>query len=329
MRKLFLLFAVVAVAAAGCSDSTSPSAVLDVSAAVDPPTGTVITDFMLSAGATSTGGRAIEFRWDFESDGTYDTDWSTEAVAYHRYASGDTITVTVEARDGSDTGTATTTLHLRTDHGTVVDQIALPPILLRAYYSGFTNDGQDFWISTWTGDIYKLSGTTGVRVDSIPGLTSWTGSLVWDGEHLWVTESSYLHERDTETGAQLSYFPVAYSAQTGGVAWDGEVFYYGSNRNYAGTQGDGLIHIYTSDGTETGTLTTPGEDADPRGLAYDGENLWVAVEDGDTLYCVDPDDGSVNWTVPYSDEHGDLTVRDGYLWIIAYGSPPSLAQLVP
>ncbi|MBD3366745.1 MAG: PQQ-binding-like beta-propeller repeat protein [Candidatus Eisenbacteria bacterium] len=160
-------------------------------------------------------------------------------------------------------------------------------------------------------------------------MTNWTGSLAWDGDNLWVSENSYLHERDPETGAQLSYFPTAYSAQTGGVAWDGEVFYYGSDMNNAGTQGDGLIHVYMPDGTETGTLTTPGGSDSPSGLAYDGENLWVTIDEGDTLYCVHPGNGSVNWTVPYSETHGDLTVRDGYLWIVTYGAPPELTKIVP
>jgi hypothetical protein len=330
MRRLSvcLLFAVIA-AIAGCSDSTSPGGVLNTTVAVDPQTGTVITDFRLTAGARSLDGRALEYRWDFESDGTYDTGWSSESAVSHRYASGDTITVTVEARDGNDSGTATTTLVLRTDHGTVVEQIPLPPIAARAYYAGLTNDGLDFWASTWTGDIYKLDGATGARIDSIDGLTNWTGSLVWDGEYLWVAESSYLRKRDPETGEQLSLFPVAYSAQVGGVAWDGEVFYFGSDMNSAGTEGDGLIHIYTPEGTETGALTSPAGSTDPRGLAHDGENLWVVIEDADTLYCVDPDDGSVNWTVPCAVSHGDLTVRDGYLWIFVYTGSSELRKIVP
>ncbi|MBD3366744.1 MAG: hypothetical protein GF405_01055 [Candidatus Eisenbacteria bacterium] len=56
MRKLCLLIA-LATFVAGCSDSTSPTAVVNLSLSVDPPTGTVITDFTLTAGARSSGSR--------------------------------------------------------------------------------------------------------------------------------------------------------------------------------------------------------------------------------------------------------------------------------
>ena len=40
-----------------------------------------------------------------------------------------------------------------------------------------------------------------------------------------------------------------------------------------------------------------------QGLAHDGENLWVAVADVDTLYAVDPTDGSVRFTTPAQDSY--------------------------
>jgi hypothetical protein len=327
MRKLCLLLALAALVA-GCSDSTSPSAAVDPALAVDPPTGTVITDFMLTASSRNAGSRALEYRWDFESDGTYDTGWSSESVTYHRYASGDTITVTVEARDGGDTGTASATLVLRTDHGTIVDQMTLPPLAEQTSYAGITNDGHDFWVSTWRGDIYKLSATTCAKIDSIDGLTNWTGGLDYDGEHLWVYENQFVHERDPATGERPSYFAACYSAFVGGVAWDGQRFYVGSDKAGAG-DGDGLIHVHSADGAETGTIPTPGGSDSPRGLACDGENLWVVIEGGDTLYCVNPDDGSVRRTVAFDTGHGDLTVRDGYLWTFTSGSPRQLTKVVP
>ena len=42
---------------------------------------------------------AIQVRWDWESDGTWDTSWSVEKVAQHRFLVADTYNVTVEALD--------------------------------------------------------------------------------------------------------------------------------------------------------------------------------------------------------------------------------------
>jgi hypothetical protein len=40
--------------------------------------------------------------------------------------------------------------------------------------------------------------------------------------------------------AILSSCAVVYSAQPGGLAWDGEGFYHGSHMNNEGDEGDGL-----------------------------------------------------------------------------------------
>ena len=45
--------------------------------------------------------RTLEVRWDFEGDGVWDTGWSTERVATHRYAEAGTYTVRLEVRAGT------------------------------------------------------------------------------------------------------------------------------------------------------------------------------------------------------------------------------------
>ena len=45
--------------------------------------------------------RTLEVRWDFEADGVWDTSWSTERVASHRYAEAGTYTVRLEVRAGT------------------------------------------------------------------------------------------------------------------------------------------------------------------------------------------------------------------------------------
>ncbi len=50
---------------------------------------------------------SLQVRWDWESDGTYDTDYSTDKVAYHSWAASGTYEVTIEVKDGGGK-TATT-----------------------------------------------------------------------------------------------------------------------------------------------------------------------------------------------------------------------------
>jgi hypothetical protein len=54
---------------------------------------------------------ALEVRWDWENDGTYDTDWTTTKTAEHRYLTAATHTVRLQVRDtGSLTDETTDTL---------------------------------------------------------------------------------------------------------------------------------------------------------------------------------------------------------------------------
>ncbi len=69
---------------------------------IAPPAGIVGTDFDFDASGTTDDNDVIgeiEFRWDWKSDGTWDTSWSTTATATHAYSSGGAYTVTLQARD--------------------------------------------------------------------------------------------------------------------------------------------------------------------------------------------------------------------------------------
>src|SRR2546427_3259813 len=53
----------------------------------------------------------LQVRWDWESDGTWDTAWSTDAAAQHQFAVPGTYNVTLEAKDsGGLTGNQTATV---------------------------------------------------------------------------------------------------------------------------------------------------------------------------------------------------------------------------
>ena len=59
---------------AGCGDDgSSGGAEVDAVLDVTPGEGTVITGFTFDAGASTGGNHDLEFRWDWEGDGTWDT----------------------------------------------------------------------------------------------------------------------------------------------------------------------------------------------------------------------------------------------------------------
>ncbi|MBN2091407.1 PKD domain-containing protein, partial [candidate division KSB1 bacterium] len=69
---------------------------------INPPAGIVTTLFTFNATTTTDDHDAIanlKFRWDWQSDGTWDTDWKSAATATHTFSEAGAYTITLEARD--------------------------------------------------------------------------------------------------------------------------------------------------------------------------------------------------------------------------------------
>ena len=84
---------------AQCAYDGSPPV---ASFAVNPLIGDIITFFEVNASYTSDFRDTIEeleVRWDWEDDGVWDTDWTTEKTATHQYTVPGTYTVKLEVRD--------------------------------------------------------------------------------------------------------------------------------------------------------------------------------------------------------------------------------------
>jgi len=77
----------------------------------DPPSADLVGDQTASqyefgvewdaSGSTDPDGDTLEYRFDWTSDGTYDTVWSTQAIYDHDYGESGTYTATVQVRDGN------------------------------------------------------------------------------------------------------------------------------------------------------------------------------------------------------------------------------------
>jgi hypothetical protein len=328
IRLPIVLAAAVACALTGCSSSTSPDEGIDVSAAlqVDPSAGTAITDFTFDASGSTAGRRALEFRWDWDSDGTWDTGWSADAVADHRFTDGDTITVTVQADESGYRATASAEIVLDSRHGFVLDALQMD---VGALVLGY-HDGSLWAANHGSPRLYEVDPASGDTLRSVPSPSQWPCGICTDGVDLWVSDylgGMKIFKVDPTAGTVLSSFPVEYSADAAGLAWDGEYLYHPSQ--YSQTNGgDGLIHKYRPDGTEVGTLPTPTDSDQPEGIAYDGRDLWVSVEDVDTLYVIDRDTGDVLRSLAAEGVPRDITVIGEHVWLL-YGIHGLVHRTVP
>lgn len=327
--KLLIVLAAAACAVAGCSSSTSPEDGSDVTAALEvtPTEGTAITDFTFDASG-STAGRALEFRWDWESDGTYDTDWATDAVVEHRFTDGDTITVTVQAEESGDRETASTQIILDARHGYVLEEFQMPVgAKVLGHHQG------SLWAADWVMPtlLYEVDPATGDTLRSIPAPSRWPNGICSNGTNLWVsdflTRGCEICEVDPTDGTVLSHFPVEYSTFPSGLAWDGEYLYhpswYSEDRD-----GDGLIHKYKTDGTEVSTFACPHGSLEPDGIAYDGQDLWVSVVGIDSLFVIDKEDGEVLRAVYMDGIRRDIAVIGDHVWLL-HNQAGWLRQIVP
>ena len=72
---------------------------------VDPEQGTISTEFQFDASGSDDAedqSTQLQVRWDFENDGTWEKDWSTDKTESHQFGSPGTYTVKLELKDTGD-----------------------------------------------------------------------------------------------------------------------------------------------------------------------------------------------------------------------------------
>lgn len=97
MDKISRLFLVVLLLSS-CQKNSPPSAVFSI----DPAEGYTTTSFSFDASGSSdqeTSPDSLEFRWDWETDGTWDCDFSRISLASHLFPNPGEYTITLEVRD--------------------------------------------------------------------------------------------------------------------------------------------------------------------------------------------------------------------------------------
>jgi len=103
--------------------NSPPTAVVDY----DPVLGDIYTDYAFSANDSwdlEDPPDVLEVRWDWESDGAFDTDWTTDKYASHQFSTSGFYNVTLEVRDSQGL-TDNETVQLQ-----VVDLIPEFPVVL-------------------------------------------------------------------------------------------------------------------------------------------------------------------------------------------------------
>ncbi|MGD9403476.1 MAG: PKD domain-containing protein, partial [bacterium] len=143
----------------GCGDdkSTTPNVEPTASFTVDPAAGPAETVFEFDASGSSDtedSVSALEVRWDWESDGTWDTGWATVKTADHQYAAVGIKTITLEVKDPGGATDQMTRGIVVTDADAVPGDLAIVPAGTFTQGDGQAYCGADQRQVTLTNNFY-------------------------------------------------------------------------------------------------------------------------------------------------------------------------------
>ncbi|MGD9402787.1 MAG: choice-of-anchor D domain-containing protein [bacterium] len=188
-----------------------------------------------------------------------------------------------------------------TSDGSVITEIIGAP----QSNHGLAWDGTHLWVSGdyHTDYIYRIA-PNGDRVDSIINpCGDYSGGMTWDGKYLWVTRyypntQPNLFKVDVPVGTVLDTIP-SQGLQPQGMAWDGTYIW-----NVQDDNDDDPERVWQLDAATGDTLmsfpvpdTGSASGESPRGLAWDGQYLWLVSKGPATnnkyIYKIDPFGGGV------------------------------------
>ena len=176
-----------------------------------------------ASGSVDPEAMPVEYRWDFNGDDTWDTDWSASPYEYHTWGDDYSGTVKLEVRDEiGKTDITTTTVTIQNVAPTVTfDNLGQPnpqfilPHQELTFTGGFTDPGwEDTHTATWNfGDTTVIAGNVTEENDEPDS----TGTIT--GEHSYAAPGTYTvtltvtdDEGDTDTATTTVVVATALEA---------------------------------------------------------------------------------------------------------------------
>ena len=300
------------------ADNSPPTASFTVS----PDSGYVTTDFNMDASASSDpdedSGDDLVFRWDWESDGSWDTSWNSDETITHRHPTSGIVNVTLEVRDLGQLSDSTTR---------EITIFNTPPS------AGFTINPAEGGVSTV---FYFDAGTSVDLEDGIANLEmrwDWEDDGYWDTQ--WSTEKVASHQfqeidtyyirlqvRDTggledEVSIKLIVTPdivwdFRYPASTVGsspaIGNDGTI-YIGSEDTY--------LYAINPDGTLKWRYQTGDQITSSPAIGDNGTIIFGSHDN--VVYALQPD-GTLSWSYNLGHRIGGSAAiaSDGTVYIAPY-----------
>jgi PKD repeat protein len=164
---------------------------------VSPPSGNVSTVFMVDASSSFDFDDPISslmVRWDWESDGNWDTNWTVDKVAYHTYSSPEVYAICLEVMDtgGLCSNSSRQVLVTSVERTTILDEPFDSYASLDLGWSIWNYTGKDYnHFEILNGTLYGADVPDLGANDSWNAHANWTRPVVYN-ESLTISFSIYL-----------------------------------------------------------------------------------------------------------------------------------------
>ncbi|HIE05338.1 MAG TPA: T9SS type A sorting domain-containing protein [bacterium (Candidatus Stahlbacteria)] len=179
-----------------------------------------------------------------------------------------------------------------------------------SYSMGLAFDGLYLWndeaFSQWFG---RIDTATGSAINTFAP-TYGNRDMTFDGNHLWAThwQTYMVYKYDTSDCSIISSFDPPFAGRANGMAWDGYFLWVGEE--------GGQIHKMDTLGNIIKSIPSPNSsNYNPRGLAFDGVDLWVGAQSAGLIYHIDTTGTIIaSYSAPSGGYQQGLTFDGVYLW---------------
>jgi PKD repeat protein len=243
------------------STNQTPVAVINS----DATSGDTETVFTFDASGSSDAEDALadlEVRWDYDSDGEWDTGYSTSKTVTHTFTTAGNYTVTLEVRD-TEGATDQAMMDIYVDIANTS-----PTAVFTSNYSTGTTETVFTFDASGSSDAEDAVSSLEVRWD-------WEGDGTFDTPYHSINET--MDHRFTSAG---TYQVTARVKDSGGLTDDATISY--------------TITEYTNNPPSAGFTVTPESGYTSTVFEFDASETWDYEDGNDLLYLWDWDDDS-NW----------------------------------
>jgi DNA-binding beta-propeller fold protein YncE len=232
------------------------------------------------------------------SDGKHLATWATDHNPEGLAFDGDNIWV-------GNCGANTVTVMRSSDGSTVAT------IPIKGCPNGLTLDGKNVWVSSFTAGIVSRIRVRDRKVTGTFAVGTGPHGITFDGENVWVANGFCPPRFSVEPLAVID-LPTNPLRNTARLTT--------SQIEDACRMGRTSSHTVTKLRARDGkTLATIQVGLTPRGMAFDGKNIWVANSGSDSVMRIRPSDGAITGTFSVGPAPRSILFDGASIWVTNSG----------